>query len=95
MNMESPLTMVRRHVMRGSQLLARQREIVEELARHHHPTSEARRLLHLFEDVQKMHRAHLRRVLRRGRKPSGRKRNPLNDARRLPKVDATSPDSKG
>jgi hypothetical protein len=68
--METPLAMVRRHVRRGSQLVARQREIVEELARDRHPTSEAEKLLHLFEDIQRMHRAHLRQALRCERKAS-------------------------
>jgi hypothetical protein len=38
-------------------LLARQREIVEELRRDGHRTSEALRLLDIFEDVQRMNRA--------------------------------------
>ena len=68
--METPLAMVRRHVPRGSQLVAGQREIVEELDRDYHSTSEAVKLLHLLEDIQKLHRAHLRQVLRSQRRPS-------------------------
>ena len=54
--------MVRRHVARGEQIVARQREIIARLERARCDTSDAKRLLLQFEEVQSLHVAHRERL---------------------------------
>jgi hypothetical protein len=49
------LAMVRRHVARGEQIVARQREIIARLERAGCDTSDAKRLLLQFEELQSLH----------------------------------------
>jgi hypothetical protein len=49
------LAMVSRHVTRGEQIVARQREIIARLERAGCDTSYAKRLLLQFEEVQSLH----------------------------------------
>jgi hypothetical protein len=56
------LAMVRRHVARGEQIVARQREILARLERAACDTSDAKRFLVQFEEVQSLHVAHRERL---------------------------------
>ena len=56
------LAMVRRHVARGEQIVAHQREIIARLELAGCDTSEATRLLLQFEEVQSLHVAHRERL---------------------------------
>ena len=56
------LAMVRRHVARGEQIVARQREIIARLERAACDTSDAKRFLVQFEEVQSLHVAHRERL---------------------------------
>jgi hypothetical protein len=56
------LAMVRRHVARGEQIVAHQREIIARLERGGCDTSDAKRLLLQFEEVQSQHVAHRERL---------------------------------
>jgi hypothetical protein len=49
------LAMVRRHVARGEQIIARQREMIARLERAGCDTSDAERLLLRFEKLQSIH----------------------------------------
>lgn len=51
------LALAEKHVMAGARIVARQRELVAELVRDGHDTTEARRLLGQFEEVQSMYEA--------------------------------------
>jgi len=53
--LQNELEMAERHVLEGEHHVARQREIVAELARDGHNTSKAAILLRTFEDLQAIH----------------------------------------
>lgn len=61
---ESHLAQARRHVAEGEQHVSRQRELLAELARDGHDTTEAVKLLANFEDLQRMHIADRHRLER-------------------------------
>jgi hypothetical protein len=65
--METELEMVKRHVRQGERHVKRQREIVQELFDHKHPTVLAEQLLLAFEETLFDHRAHLARLMPAGR----------------------------
>jgi hypothetical protein len=52
---ERHLAQARRHVTEGEQHVARQRNLLAELPRDGHDTTEAAKLLENFEDLQRMH----------------------------------------
>lgn len=60
----SRLRMAERHVIEGDQRVNRQERLVAELDRHGHSTTEARKLLGNFYDVQRLHLEHRSRMLR-------------------------------
>ncbi len=66
---ETDLEMVRRHVRQGEGHLASQRAIIARLKASHLPTDEAEALLDTFEDVQRLHKAHLTRLEGKGDLP--------------------------
>lgn len=49
------LELARRHVAQSEACVSRQREIVAELERDGHDSAQARQLLTLFEDLQRLH----------------------------------------
>jgi hypothetical protein len=53
--LEQRLTQAERHVAEGEDIVARQREIVAELAKDHHDVRFAQELLTLFETTQALH----------------------------------------
>jgi hypothetical protein len=53
--LEQCLTQDERHVAQGEDIVARQREIVAELANDHHDVRLAQELLTLFETTQALH----------------------------------------
>jgi hypothetical protein len=55
MDLLSCLQMNSRHIAAGERILARQREIVAALEEGGHDTTEARKLLEQFEELQVMH----------------------------------------
>ena len=59
---ETELQMVQRHVRQGEAHVARQHEIVAELRERGHPTDMAVVLLGEFEDLLRLHEAHLARL---------------------------------
>ena len=58
------------HVSIGDEIIARQRRLIFRLDRDGHDSTEARGLLGLFEDVQKMHEADRDRLLKEFRELS-------------------------
>jgi hypothetical protein len=63
------LTQAERHIVLGEELIARQRELIAELEQNDHDSTEAKRLLATFEQVQATHMAgrdRLRRQVERG-----------------------------
>ncbi|CDX62844.1 conserved hypothetical protein [Mesorhizobium plurifarium] len=61
---ETPLEKLRRHVLSGERHIERQQAIVQHLTELGAPTKLALELLDLFEEIQTMHVAHLRRLKR-------------------------------
>ena len=59
---ETDFEMVLRHVREGEACVARQREIIAELAAGGHPTDMAETLLAQFETILLEHKAHLARI---------------------------------
>ena len=55
---QSDLDMADRHVAQGERHIVEQRERIEKLADHGHPTEEAEHLLAMFEDLLRQHVAH-------------------------------------
>jgi len=53
--MQDHLEQARRHVADGDKHVARQRKLVAKLDRDGHDSSEARRLLQQFEELQRLH----------------------------------------
>jgi hypothetical protein len=60
--LERHLKLAKEHVARGAAVVQRQRELLGELERDGHDTSDARRLLAAFETQQDMHVTGLARV---------------------------------
>jgi hypothetical protein len=52
----------KRHIIEGQDLIERQKNILADLERGGHDTTEAKRLLKNFEDIQRLHLADLERV---------------------------------
>ncbi len=63
---ETELEMVQRHVREGEAHVERQREIVAEVQARGEPTEMAVTLLAEFEDLLRLHKAHLARVAGNG-----------------------------
>ena len=61
---ETPLEIVRRHVLLGERHIERQQMIVQQLTELGAPIDQALALLDLFEEMQAMHVEHLRRLKR-------------------------------
>ncbi|RVC68046.1 MAG: hypothetical protein EOS81_04640 [Mesorhizobium sp.] len=61
---ETPLEMLRRHVLLGERHIERQHAIIQHLSDLGAPTKLALELLDLFEEIQAMHVTHLRRLKR-------------------------------
>lgn len=59
---ETELEMVRRHVREGERQLAAQRALIARVDARGLPTEEAANLLAVFEEIQRMHEAHLTRI---------------------------------
>jgi hypothetical protein len=59
---ETEHEMVHRHVRQGERILANQRALIARLGTLGLPTGEAEVLLANFEDMQREHEAHLKRV---------------------------------
>ena len=59
---ETELEMVQRHVRQGKEQIARQQAVISRLTASDLPTGEAESLLVTFEELQRMHEAHLARV---------------------------------
>ncbi|RVC60895.1 MAG: hypothetical protein EOS65_10690 [Mesorhizobium sp.] len=60
---ETLLQMAERHVLEGEALIARQRRLIERLARDGHPTDDAQEFLRSFLKAQAEHIAHLQGLL--------------------------------
>ncbi|PBC09218.1 hypothetical protein CK230_17195 [Mesorhizobium sp. WSM3859] len=65
MALADDIRMVQRHVELGKRHLSRQHHIVQQFSSDGLPTDDAIDLLHLFEDMQALHRVHLSRLLRK------------------------------
>ncbi|AZO12913.1 hypothetical protein EN817_11335 [Mesorhizobium sp. M3A.F.Ca.ET.174.01.1.1] len=59
---ETQLEMAQRHVREGEERIARQRDLIERLAEHGHPTDEAVKMLQEFQAIQLEHITHLERL---------------------------------
>jgi len=59
---ETELEMVERHVREGARQVARQAEIVADLRARGYPSEIAEALLARFQEVQRLHQAHLCRI---------------------------------
>ncbi|TGP50873.1 hypothetical protein EN873_23740 [bacterium M00.F.Ca.ET.230.01.1.1] len=57
------LEMAERHVQEGKAIIARQRALIDRLARDGHPTGDAWEFLRKFQKAQEEHIAHLQRLL--------------------------------
>lgn len=62
--LKNHLAQAENHVSMGDEIIARQRRLIFRLERDGHDSTEARGLLALFEDVQKMHEADRDRLLK-------------------------------
>lgn len=60
---ETLLQMAERHVREGEALIARQRRLIDKLARDGHSTDDAQEFLQNFLKAQAEHIAHLQRLL--------------------------------
>lgn len=60
---ETELEMMRRHVAQGARAIERQRGRVKEMRAAGHDTARAEEILHQFEQTQRMHSDHLRRLM--------------------------------
>ena len=65
MPLADDISMAERHVAQGNLHLTRQHELIAKLNADCHPTEDAVAFLHLLEDLQELHRAHLARLLRK------------------------------
>lgn len=64
MGHETDIEMVTRHVREGEIQIANQRALIAEMAARGSSTTEAEDLLATFEDIQRLHREHLARLVR-------------------------------
>ncbi len=62
--MEKHLELAEEHVIKGARIVARQRELVQELERDGHNTMKARQTLAQFEELQELHIAERDRLRR-------------------------------